>query len=119
MSRLGGFILLLSGFSVSIYSYAQTSCQVKIDHTVQMAGKSHEIFLELKEGQEGEFACQLYDLYEGKVVSSRIINIRKNQVQKVFTHVSPSLYTIYVKSNQCTRPVSLGGKEGIKVGVTE
>ncbi len=119
MSRLGGFILLLSGFCVSLFSYAQTSCQVKMEYTVQMAGKSHEIFLELKEGQEGEFTCELYDLYQGKVVSSRSINIRKNQVQKVFTRVSASLYTIYIKSNQCSRPVSIGGREGINVGVTE
>ncbi|MCU0419114.1 MAG: hypothetical protein MUC38_05590 [Cyclobacteriaceae bacterium] len=116
MVRLSGFIVFLGGMVCSMGASGQQPCAVKIDYAVQSAGRSHDIFLELKEGESGTVTAELYDLFKGKVVSQKSLFLSRGEATRVFTKAPPSTYVVYIKTDQCARPLGLGGLEGIKLG---
>src|SRR5687768_6410335 len=60
---------------------------------------------------------QLYDLYQGKVVEERVISALSSAETEAFKNIKPSVYTIYISINGCNKPITLGGINGIKIGV--
>ncbi len=116
MVRVSGLIVSLCGIMCAVGVSGQPVCAVKIDYTVEVSGKSHDIFLELKEGQSDTMTAELYDLYKGKVVAQKKVFLNKGEASRVFTKAPSSHYVIYIKTEQCKRPLGLGGLEGIKIG---
>lgn len=115
MARLGGLVLFLIGMVCAFAASAQATCPVKIGYTVQSSGKSSDIFLQLKDGEAGAVTAELYDLYKGKIVAQKKLFLSR-EPSRVFVKASPSTYVIYIKTDQCKRPIGLGGLEGIKIG---
>ena len=62
---------------------------------------------------------QLYDLFSGKVVDDKEIPSLTVVSQEVFRNVPPSKYTIIIRTDDCSKPKSLGGIKGISIGIQD
>jgi hypothetical protein len=60
---------------------------------------------------------QLYDLYTGKVIQEKEITSLGSANQEVFQHVPPSTYSIIIRIEHCEKPTTLGGVNGIAIGI--
>jgi hypothetical protein len=107
-------LLLLVGFATS--AYAQDICASKIDVSVNEVSKS-QFDIALKSSESiANAKVQLYDLYQGKVIQEKTVQIGFGESEVVFTKVKPSRYTIVVKYDGCEKGKTLGGIGGITVG---
>jgi hypothetical protein len=107
-------IVLVAG--MTIVSYAQNQCTLKIDHSVIDNGpKGYSIALESKVPL-ANVHVQLVDLYTGKVTEEKDVVGGISNKQVIFNQVKTSLYVVYVKYDGCEKARSVGEIQGIKVG---
>lgn len=100
----------------AIPAFSQDLCKTKVDFAVKEVSKgSFEISLK-SSSSISQAQLKLYDLYSGKVVQEKTVN-GSLIGQTVFRNVSPSHYTVLLKVEGCAKSISVGGLEGIKVGV--
>lgn len=106
---------VLAIFFAPLTSNAQ--CDVKIEYSHKKNSENLcSIFLNAEEPSTlNNVTVKLYDLYLGKIIDEKKV-VLTNEKTEVFKNVKPSLYTIYVETDRCEKPLSLGGINGIKIG---
>ena len=95
-------------------------CNFKFGYNVQKsANASGNFSLEvyLKEGVSGTYTFVLYNLHTGTVIEKKKVNVVGQWKEVLFKNVKPSLYEIFIKTEQCERGNAIGGNDGIKVGI--
>ena len=60
---------------------------------------------------------QLYDLLQGKILEEKQIDALTNMRKEVFKNIPPSRYSIIIRMDECDKPKTLGGINGISIGI--
>ncbi|RAV99576.1 hypothetical protein [Pseudochryseolinea flava] len=93
---------------------SQDLCKTKVDFEVKEISKgSFEISLKSSRSIS-QAQVKLYDLYSGKVIQEKTVVLSSNP--SLFRNVKSSRYTVLITFEGCSKGISVGGIEGIKVG---
>jgi len=94
------------------------ACDTKFTHRVSAAGtNTFDLWLKPNQSLSGHFS--LVDLNQGTIVAEKDVVFGSSDEQPVFRGLSASRYTVYVKQSGCQQARTVGGPEGIKVGIEE
>ena len=104
-------------FSFFIHTnVVNTPCNDKFSYSVSKnASSGFDIFIEPHEN--GVYKFVLSDLYTGKILEEKSFNISSHSNIKAFQGLPKSLYTIHVFRDGCKGNMTIGGIEGVKVGI--
>lgn len=99
--------------------HASGQCKFDVRYTIEeKADNSFSILLK-SEIPLNSISVQLYDLFQGKVLEEKQIPSLTAVNQEVFTNVQPSKYAIIIQSESCDKPSTLGGIQGISIGIQD
>jgi hypothetical protein len=115
LPKLLFFIAL--AFPISKWTRSPGPCDTDIVQRVsQNTAGAYQLSLEARNGG-GLYKAQLYNLYSGEIVETKQIQLVENSETVVFERIKPSLYTIYISSEACPKRKSVGGINGIRIGI--
>ena len=107
---IASFLCIKNGFG---------QCQFEVQYSVEKkSGSTYSISLESKTTLTS-VKVQLYDLFQGKVLDEKEIYILATGGQEVFRNIPPSKYTIIIRMDGCDKPKTLGGINGISIGIKD
>jgi hypothetical protein len=112
------FFGLLGTFCFFSLSSATAQCQLEVQYSVQKNGNSYSLFLD-SQTPTGSVKVQLYDLYQGKIIAEREISSLTIDPREVFRDIAPSKYALFVSAEGCDQPKTLGGLNGISIGIQD
>jgi hypothetical protein len=108
-------VLIISAASLES-TFAQ--CDNPLKHSVSIGASGHYvIYLEPLDESITVDRIVLQDLITGQKSNEITTSMIVSKKTEIFREIRPSRYTIYVWLPSCKRPVTLGGKDGIKVGI--
>ncbi len=98
---------------------ASAQCNPEVDYSVQKKSEnSYSIYLKSPSASTtGVLKVRLYDLFTGKISQEKEIHSLGLSSQEVFQNVPPSKYSIIITLEHCEKPTTLGGINGINVGI--
>lgn len=99
--------------------HALGQCEFKVQYSIEKKSEStYSIYLK-SETTLASIKIQLYDLFQGKVLEEKEIYSLTTVGQEVFKNIAPSKYAIIIRMDNCDKPKTLGGKDGISIGIQD
>jgi hypothetical protein len=105
--------------SILCLEHAFGQCQFEVKYSVEKKSESaFSIYLQ-SETALASVKIQLYDLFQGKVLEEKEIYSLTTVAQEIFKNISPSKYAIIITMDNCDKPKTLGGIDGINIGIQD
>lgn len=113
------YILACILLSFLCIEHAVAQCPPEVHYSLQKTSENtYSIFLKA-ETTTVAIKIQLYDLLKGKLLEEKEINSLGTINQQVFRNIPPSRYAIILRTQNCDKPKTLGGINGIGIGIPD
>lgn len=99
--------------------HAFGQCNYDVHYTIEEKSDSSFSILLKSEIPLNAVSVQLYDLFQGKVLQESRVSSLTSIIQEVFRNVPPSKYAIIIQTDNCDKAKTLGGIQGINIGIQD
>lgn len=94
-------------------------CHHDVQYAIEEKSENSYSILLKSETTLTSIKIQLYDLFQGKILEEKEIHSLTIASQEIFMNIPPSRYAIIIRTDNCDKPKTLGGIEGISIGIQD